>query len=102
MAVSLLEFSQAINLQLFLGPGRSYYFEVLNRVIMIRIAIEADDGPDTAVNLRFIAVGGTLNLAALIAPFSGRQHASQFINLAEFLEDGFFHRALDDLHSRGA
>src|SRR2546423_6336420 len=66
---------------------------------LLAVPSQPDDRAGAIGDLALVAVGGGLDLAALVAGFHGWQYAAEAINLAELGEDAFFHRALDGLHA---
>src|SRR5205807_1267184 len=101
-AVAMFELPHALDLLLFLLSRGADRFHRAGVFVVVAIAVEADDGANAFANLFFIAVGGGLDLAALVAALHGGQHAAEAIDLAELGEDRFFNGALDGLHAGGA
>src|SRR6266699_57471 len=98
-AMAAFEFCQAIDLELLFLARCADHFHGPEFITGIAIPIQADDGPGAVVDLLFVAMGGGLDLAALVTMFDGRQHSAQPVNFPELVQDAFLHGPFDDFHS---
>src|SRR3954463_366569 len=72
-----LEFRQTVQLQFSLLRRRSHDFHFRFGSSGFAIGVRAPDGPRAIVDLLFVAVGGGLNLAAVVAHFGGGENTAK-------------------------
>ena len=70
-----------------------------HNLVFLAIFVQRDDRPGAVVDLLFVTMGRVLDLAALITMFDRGNDAAELLDLPEFLQHRFLHRALDRLHS---
>src|ERR1039458_5555917 len=98
LRVFLFELREPIDLKLLFGARRAREFH-LGRVVFVAIFVQRNDRTSAVVNLLLVTMRGALDLTALITILDRGQDSAHPLDLAKFLQDRCFNRALDRFHS---